>query len=201
MSTFNLQGIDIRRWYVYEDETLANEAGVAADGDSLYKVVIGVLIKNPAAGQPSPAPMQAMIDSSVGLGEVVAQKLMGVMNGRPVASYGKACIVGVKGEYEHGNAYLTESLMDPIRKAIGGGKAWVPSTGKRGGPCTSIDIPLANKDALYVRAQYDTVTVAFPDGPNEDEILLLFAVATRGRLHARLGGLLAEDAKGLDGLR
>jgi hypothetical protein len=57
---------------------------------------------------------------------------------------------------------------------------------------TPIDIPLAHKHELYVRSHYDTVTVAFSDGPNPDEVLVLVAVATRGRLHARLGGLSAE---------
>jgi hypothetical protein len=51
---------------------------------------------------------------------------------------------------------------------------------------------LAHKHELYVRSHYDTVTVAFSDGPNPDEVLVLVAVATRGRLHARLGGLSAE---------
>lgn len=201
MSTASLSGISIRRWYVYDEETLANEAGVPADGAGVRKVVIGALFKNPAVDRTSPAPLDDMIESSPALGEVFARKLLEIMKGQSVASYGKACIVGMRGEYEHGNAFLTEAFMNPIRAAIGGAKAWVPSTGKRGTAGSSIDIPLANKDALYVRAQYDTATVTFSDGPNDDEILLLFAVATRGRLHARLGGLKAEDIKGEDGVR
>ncbi|WP_459615663.1 amino acid synthesis family protein [Bordetella sp. 2513F-2] len=200
-ATQSATGVSIRRWYHYEEETLTNEAGIPADGDSVRKVVIGCLFKNPAVDKPSPASLQEEIDRSPALGEIFAQKILAAMGGQKIASYGKSCVVGMRGEYEHGNAFLTESFMNPIRSAIGGGKAWVPSSGKRGSACTTIDIPLANKDALYVRAQYDTVTVTFPDGPADDEILLLFAVATRGRLHARLGGLQAADVKGEDGLR
>ncbi len=58
----------------------------------------------------------------------------------------------------------------------------MPSSGKRGGPGTSIDIPLAHKDALYVRSHYDTVTAQFADGPGRDEVVLIWAFATRGRL-------------------
>jgi Protein of unknown function (DUF1185). len=202
MASHDVPGIKIRRWYQYCEDTFTNEAGVPSeDGSSVRKVVIGALIKNPVAGQPSPAPMDAAISSSAALGEVFALKLLAASGDQPIASYGKACLVGMKGEYEHGNAFLTETFMAPIRKAIGGGKAWVPSTGKRGGPNTMIDIPLAHKDALYVRSHYDTVTVSFPDGPNDDEILLLVATASRGRLHARLGGLSVHDVKGEDGLR
>jgi hypothetical protein len=32
-------------------------------------------------------------------------------------------------------------------------------------------------------------------------VVVAFAFATRGRLHARLGGLAAEDVRGEDGLR
>jgi hypothetical protein len=60
---------------------------------------------------------------------------------------------------------------------------------------------LAHKDALYVRSHYDTITVSLADAPAPDEIMVLFALATRGRLHARLGGLRASDVKGNDGLR
>jgi hypothetical protein len=61
-------------------------------------------------------------------------------------------------------------------------------------------VPLAHKDALYVRSHYDTITVTLADAPLPDEIVVLFASATRGRLHARLGGLKAEDVVGQDGL-
>ena len=62
-------------------------------------------------------------------------------------------------------------------------------------------MPLAHKDALYVRSHYDTVTLSAYDAPRADEILVLFAGASRGRLQARLGGLNEADVTGDDGLR
>ena len=117
-----------------------------------------------------------------------------------IQGYGKACLVGTSGEYEHGNAFLTTVFANPVRDAIGGGKSWIPSTGKRGGPGVSIDVPLAHKDALYVRSHYDTVTVSFNDAPAPDEVIVIFSFATRGRLHARLGGLRASEIEGKNGL-
>ena len=67
-------------------------------------------------------------------------------------------------------------------------------------PGTIIDVPLAHKDALYVRSHYDTFSLSFNDAPNSDEIIVIWAFATRGRLHARLGGLKASEIKGQDGL-
>jgi hypothetical protein len=88
-----------------------------------------------------------------------------------------------------------------VREAVGGGKSWVPSTGKVGAAGAVIDIPLAHKDALYVRANYDTISIGFGDAPRPDEVVIAFAFASRGRLHARLGGLTAAEVRGEDGLR
>lgn len=96
--------------------------------------------------------------------------------------------MGLEGEYEHGSAHSAA----PRRGS--------PSSGKRGAPVTSIDVPLAHKDALYVRSHYDTMTLAFSDAPAPREIVAIVALATRGRLHARLGGLKVGDIKGHDGL-
>lgn len=191
----------IRRWFSYEDEILGTELGEPADGTALRKIVVGACIRNPYANGRFTHDLSEVVNNSPALGLEIGRRLNEMLKGEPIESYGKACVVGVAGEYEHGNAFLTATMMDPLRECLGGGLAWVPSTGKRGGPNTSVDIPLAHKDALYVRSHYDTVTVTFPDGPNPDEILILLAVATRGRLHARLGGLQSSDVKARDGLR
>lgn len=196
----NFNGLHIRKWFVIEEETLAIESGALADGESVRKVVIAAAIANPHAGTFTPD-FSEVIAKSAALGEEFGRRIVAALAGRPAASYGKAAIVGVNGEYEHGNAFLTTEFANPIRKAVGGAESWVPSTGKCGGPGTEIDVPLAHKDALYVRSHYDTISVSFNDAPLANEVVVAMAVATRGRLHPRLGGLSAQDAIGKDGLR
>jgi len=191
----------IRRWYTYEDETLATESGHPADGAPLRRIVVAACVKNPYATGTFTEDLGDVVRRSPALGLELGRRALKVLDGATFESYGKACVVGTAGEYEHGNAFLTATMMDPLRALLGGGLAWVPSTGKRGGPGTCIDIPLAHRNALYVRSHYDTVSVTFPDGPNPDEILVIFALATRGRLHARLGGISALAIEGKDGLR
>jgi hypothetical protein len=181
----------IRRWTTYEEEILATEIHHPADGHPIRKIVIGACIRNPFANGSYTADLSPVVDQSAAHGEAFGQRILKALGGDIHSSVGKACLVGLNGEYEHGNAFLTAAFANPLRDILGGGKAWIPSTGKRGGPMTPIDIPLAHKHELYVRSHYDTVTVAFSDGPNPDEVLVLVAVATRGRLHARLGGLSA----------
>jgi Amino acid synthesis len=190
----------IRAWLSFSEEVLANETGRAADGEPVRKFALACVLQNPYAGRFS-EDLSLLVGESAELGREFGRRLTALSRPHEIASYGKACVVGVEGEYEHGNALLTTAFADPIREAVGGGKAWIASSGKRGGPGTSIDIPLAHKDALYVRSHYDTMSVTLHDAPAPREIAVLFAAATRGRLHARLGGLNAADIKGQDGLR
>jgi hypothetical protein len=190
----------IRKWMLFSEETLANETGQPADGPVLRRVAIAAVVHNPYAGRFSEN-LDALVKDSSKLGAEFGRRLVAALGGDRAQSYGKACIVGVEGEYEHGNALLTTAFADPVRDALGGGKAWISSSGKRGGPGSTIDVPLAHKDALYVRSHYDTMTVTLNDAPGPREIAVIFAAATRGRLHARLGGLKAVEINGQDGLR
>tara|TARA_B100001079_G_C16358659_1_gene491812 strand:+ start:24 stop:632 length:609 start_codon:yes stop_codon:yes gene_type:complete len=197
----NFKNYHIRKWYYQIDETLANETGILADGEKIVrKIVVAAAILNPYAGKFS-KDLSKIVDESSALGEMFSEKIIKYLDGDTAESYGKSCIIGSLGEYEHGNAFLTTSFANPIRDALDGGVAWIPSTGKRASVGDSIDIPLACKDALYVRSHYDTITASFPDAPSPDEIVVIVAVSTRGRLHARLGGLKFEEKVGKDGLR
>ena len=196
----NVEGYTVRKWFEFFEESIFNEMGIEADGEPIAKFVVGAVIQNPYANKFS-HDLSLLTEHSSKLGDAFGKRLIRAANGHPVQSYGKSCVVGVDGEYEHGNACLTTAFANPVRKAIGGGQAWIPSTGKVGGPGTAVDIPLAHRDALYVRSHYDTVTVSAHDAPRADEILILFAGASRGRLHARLGGLSQSDVIGEDGLR
>lgn len=187
MRTKNFGEFHIRKWYLQIEDTLANETGVLADGEPVRKIVIGAAVHNAFSGK-FVEDLSGAVRASATLGEEFGKRLQNVIGNARVASYGKACLVGAAGEYEHGNALLTTAFADPVRHAIGGARAWIPSTGKRGSPGSSIDIPLAHKDELYVRSHYDTVSAMFADAPNADEIVIAFAFATRGRLHSRLGG-------------
>ncbi|WPB54978.1 amino acid synthesis family protein [Xylophilus sp. GOD-11R] len=188
---------NIRKWLTVIDER-HEEAG-QRHAQALRRVAVAAVIANPFL----PGflqDLQPWIDGSDVLGEAIGQRLVAAMGGEPVQSYGKAGLVGVDGEQEHANALLTTRFANPVRELIGGAKAWIPSVTKIGGPGSAIDIPLAHKDALYVRSHYDTLTVTLPDSPRPDEIVLIFAAGNRGRLNARVGGLQHDQVGGRDGL-
>ena len=200
MPAANFGPYHVRKWFTHVEEVLANETGQLPDGAPIRRIVIAAAVHNPYAGRYS-EDLSDIVAKSDELGREFGRRIIEAAAGTPMQSYGKAAVVGVSGEYEHGNAFLTQLFADPVREAVGGGKSWVPSTGKVAAAGTAIDIPLAHKDALYVRSNYDTISIAFGDAPRTDEVVVAFAFASRGRLHARLGGLAADEVRGEDGLR
>ena len=90
--------------------------------------------------------------------------------GGAVESYGKACIVGMDGELEHGGAILHPA---GLRNAQGHRTALpgVDSGNKKvGNPGAKIDIPLGFRDEAALRSHYDTIPeVGVFDAPRADE--------------------------------
>ena len=104
----------------------------------LYKVASGAVIKNPYAGRYVDE-LTELIQAGEELGKLLGETAVAQLNGDP-HSYGKAVIVGVNGELEHAAALMHPRLGDPLRKAVNGGMAIIPSTKKKGGPGTVIDV-------------------------------------------------------------
>lgn len=187
-----IPGLEVRKIITVVEDTLSD--GAPADGAPLRKVATAVVLKNPYAGQPYSEDLSKLIDPSDELGRVIGERCAEAAGG-PVESHGKAVVVGTAGEGEHGNATKTTRFGDTFRAAFGGGKAWLPSTTKRAMPGCTIDVPLCFKDEIWVRSHYDTITIKIEDAPAPDEIVLVGAVATRGRLNARLGGVSKAEAE------
>jgi hypothetical protein len=191
--------IDIRRHFTLIDSK-AVEAGRRHEVPIVH-VMVGLVVANPFVGR-YVEDLGEMIEASAPLGERIGKMLVAAMAGLPIEGYGKAGVVGIGGELEHANALLTTTFANPVRDAIGGARAWIPSFTKRAAPGASIDVPMAHKDALYVRSHYDGMSISLPpEMPEADEIVLLFCGASRARLNARVGGLAAAAISTKDGLR
>ncbi len=168
-------------------------------GPPLRKVAAVAIIDNPFAGR-FVEDLSPLTRASEAIGREICAIAVRLLAPDQAVSYGKAAVVGTNGEQEHGNAMLTTVFGNVMREAAGGGKAWISSMTKRAAPGAVIDIPLAHKDALYVRSHYDGMTLTLPDAPQPNEIAIIAVYATRGRPNQRVGGLSASDIKGQDGL-
>jgi hypothetical protein len=176
---------------------LANETGGPPTA-TVVPLVIAAAIRNPYAG-----------GYVADLDEIVDRRRAGPEFGRRiVAAAGDGAVAELRqgvpgrraGEYEHGNAFLTQTFADPVREAVGGGCPGCPRPARSAGRAAARHPAGAQGRALRPLAlrhrHGDVRRRAAPD-----EVVVAFAVATRGRLHARLGGLRADQVAGRDGLR
>jgi hypothetical protein len=184
--------LKVRRTWTFVEERRI-EAGQKADVP-LRKVAVVTVLENPLAGRYVPD-LRLMIEASVGLGAEMARPALAAMAPFEVQSYGKGGIVGTAGEQEHANALLTTAFATPFRDAIGRGDAWVSSMTKVAAPGTLIDIPMNCIDDVYVRSHYDGMSLVLPDTPMPDEIAIVFCLANRARINARVGGMTFAEAR------
>jgi hypothetical protein len=181
-------------------EEIRHEGGPVAETPLLRGAALAV-IENPFAGAYHEDIAGFMKDLEP-LGLEMATRLIMALGGEKAAiqGYGKGAIVGQGGELEHGALWHVPGGY-AMREALGDAKAIVPSTKKVGGPGTRLDVPVTHINASYVRSHFDAMEVGVPDGPRANEIVLALVMTTGSRIHARVGGLKAEDIKGEDGLR
>jgi hypothetical protein len=160
------------------------------------------VIENPFAGRFSEN-LDELIAIGEELGGLLGQKCVQALGIEPgkAQSYGKAAIVGEAGELEHAAAILHPKLGAPLRLAVEKGAALVPSSKKRGGLGTAIDVPLGHKDAAFVRSHFDAMEARVADAPRANEIVVAVVVTDSGRPLPRVGGLQIHEIRGEDGLR
>jgi hypothetical protein len=190
----------IRKLLVQVDE-IRIEMGQPVNPPTRRAVAMAV-IENPYAGRYEQN-LDALITIGEELGALLGEKCVQALGITPgqAQSYGKAAIVGEAGELEHAAAILHPKLGAPLRMAVEKGAALVPSSKKRGGMGTAIDVPLGHKDAAFVRSHFDAIEARVCDAPRSNEIVVAVAVTDSGRPLPRIGGLQASEIKGLDGLR
>jgi hypothetical protein len=193
-----MSDLEIRRFYTVTDETVRE--GDREVGRPVRRVGVAAVIGNPLAGRHG-EDLNVLIDVGEELGDMLTKRAVALLGEAHAESFGKAAIVGLRGELEHAAALLHPKFGAPMREAIGGGAAIIPSAKKLGGPGDTIDVPLHYKDAAFVRSHFDAIEVRVPGAPRDDEIVVIAALSHGGRPFARVGGLRMEEAVGKDGLR
>jgi hypothetical protein len=212
--------IDVRRVFTHVEE-IHHEFGPVAEAP-LVRGAIAAVLRNPDAGQYQ-TNIVPMMEALNPLGVQLAQQLCQAMGVAPdaIQGYGKGAIVGAAGELEHGalwhvpGGYAMRELLgwkgDRAAYTAGQGGvssgqpgnalSIVPSTKKVGPPGAALDVPLTHINASYVRSHFDAIEVRVPGAPRADEIVLILAMSTGARVHARVGGLAAQDISQWNGLR
>ena len=190
--------VDIRKQGVFT-ETVFHEGGRPATTPPRRGYAFAVL-RNPFAGRYVEDLMDFM-EALKPVGLTMAGALIDALGGpQAIEGYGKGAIVGIAGETEHGALWHVPGGY-AMRDALSGAKAIVPSTKKVGAAGCRLDVPITHINASYVRSHFDAIEVGLADAPRPDEMMVVLAMTTGSRVHARVGGLAASDITGEDGLR
>jgi hypothetical protein len=174
--------METRRLLVVSD-TVYREGGLPAVRP-VTRVAACAVIDNPLAGCPRDD-LSELVPLGEALGELLVREALARLSLPPVA-YGKAAIIGLYGDIEHAAAIIHPNMGRPMREAIGGGKAIIPSNVKVAAAGTTIDVPLSDRDDLWLFDHIDTITVAVPDAPRPSEIVVIVALSDGGRPRPRV---------------
>ena len=130
------------------------------------------------------------------LGGLLAQRAIDALriDGAAVHSYGKAAIVGEKGEREHAAAVMHPRLGKPVREIVGPARSSCPPPPRSADRERPLIALSTTKDEVWKFSHFDSMQVSVPDAPRADEIVVVLAISDSGRPLHRVGeDLVAAD--------
>lgn len=188
-----MNDVPVRRRVTITEEI--SHEGTRGIADPIVKSATIAVVKNPYAGIWE-EDLSRLTEWGVTLGRELATAAVEQIGGASDAEgYGKGGVVGTDGEREHVAAILHPKLGAPVREAVGGGEAIIPSTVKMGAPGTTLDVPTHFKDDEWLGSHWDATEIRVPDAPCADELLVAVVVTTGGRPHARIGGRVVDETE------
>lgn len=173
-------------------EEILGEGGREVDPTARVAVVAAV-IDNPWAGEGFVEDLAPGIDAVASdLGAVLAPRVMEAL-GAPLEAYGKAAIVGIDGEIEHGSALIHTLKFGNHFRDAASATTLLPAVEKRGPAGVLFDIPLKHITDATIRSHHQSFEVRIPDAPHPGEIVIALAAAAQGRPQQRLASLSTEQ--------
>ena len=178
---------EIRKTLLHVENTLIEGGKVA---ETPLKMVAAVaVIRNPWAGRGFVDDLKPEIhDCAPGLGKMLTDMVLEAAGGGDkVEGYGKAAIVGVNGEIEHGSALIHTLRFGNFYREAVGAKSYLAFTNTRGPANAAMQIPLMDKNDGGRRSHYLTIQLQVADAPAPDEIMIALGASIGGRPHHRIG--------------
>jgi len=168
-------------------QDVLSEGGRALAGPCRRVAACGVL-HNPHAGGPPIDEFSGLVELSFKAGEVLSGRALTALEPLAPRGYGKAALVGTSGDLEHGASMIHVRLGLAMRQGAGGGPALIPGNAKVGAAGSPIDVIFGGLEDSWDYDAMDSMTVAIPDAPRPDEILLVVAFLGGTRPNARIKG-------------
>src|SRR5699024_5892330 len=123
------------------------------------------------------------------LSEHILADLGGAQN---VAAFGKAAVVGLEGEIEHGGAFIHTPYFGNIFRELLEGSSIICFSESRAEPSETLRVPLWHKPQAATRDYYQSVEIHLPDAPHSDELVVMGVASDGPRPHPRIGDRITD---------
>ncbi len=183
------------RKFVTATEEIYRELGAPVNTVQ-RKVGVAAVVRNPWHGR-------GLVDDLCEQAERIAAPLAAELAARlrtelggaeGIAAFGKAALVGIGGEVEHGSALIHTPYFGNVLRELVGGSEVIVFTDDRGPAGTALSVPIWHKTASGTRSHYQTMQIRVTDAPADDEVLVIAAAASGPRPNARIGDRSTDPA-------
>ncbi|MFJ9085157.1 amino acid synthesis family protein [Streptomyces sp. NPDC102384] len=153
------------------------------------RVAAAAVIENPWAGRGFVADLGPEVEEiAPGIGRLLTDRLIETLGGvEHVEAFGKAAVVGLDGEIEHGGALIHTPYFGNVLRELTEGTSIIVFSDDRLAAGEPLTVPVWHKTAAATRSHYQTVQIRVPDAPRPDEIVVVAAAASGPRPNARIG--------------
>ena len=160
------------------------------------RVAVAAVLRNPWAGRGFVADLQPAVEEvAPELAQLLTGKLIDALGGADrVEAFGKAAVVGLDGEIEHGGALIHTPYFGNVLRELTGGTSIIVFSDDRLPAGEPLTVPLWHKTAAATRSHYQTVQIRVPDAPRPDELVVVAAAASGPRPNARIGDRRTDPA-------
>ncbi len=177
----------IRKIVVHREELLTELGQPVRAGTS--RASAAAVVANPWLGRGVVEDLQAEVTVlAPRLARELTARLVAAVGGVDrVEAFGKAAIVGLDGEIEHGAALMHTPFFGNVLRELLDGTSIICFSEERAEAGTTLSVPMWHKTAASTRSHYQAASVRVPDAPRPDEIVVVAAVSSGPRPNARIG--------------
>lgn len=188
----NDQGLGIRKIVYYSEEILL-ENGLSPAIPAIRATAAAVVTNPWLDGKAT----DELNEEVIRFAPVLARKLTDVLTKElggvdAIQAYGKAAIVGIDGEIEHGAALIHTPFFGNLVREYFDGESIICFADDRADAGASLVVPLWHKNAAATRTHYQTITTRISDAPLPGEIVVVLGASTGPRPHSRIGDRLTD---------
>lgn len=186
-------GLGVRALHTVCEEILSE--GGSASAQPLRQASAMAVVRNPWLGTGTTEDLETHTRRIAPiLAKVLSDRLLAALGGaEQVQSFGKAAIVGLDGEIEHGGALIHTPYFGNLVREFLQGSSIICFTDGRATAGSQVRVPMWHKTHAASRAHYQAIDVHLPDAPHADEICVIAVASSGPRPHARIGDRTTDE--------